>query len=248
MGHPIHLHTVNISAIIPARAGSTRLPNKPLADIGGMPMVVHTWRAAQQHPDIQRACVATDSEDIAEAVTKAGGEALLTAASHTTGTDRCQEAWSHWGDDGAVINLQGDEPFPDPAHLSAICATLRMNQWDIVSAMRPASQEDVASPHRVKVAVNAHQQALYFSRSPVPSGGPFQVHIGIYGFGPGALTRCAALPQGTLEKSERLEQLRWLESGMSIGMVSVSEGTSPGPVDTAEDLSRLRLWYQQQTP
>ncbi|MDB4787294.1 3-deoxy-manno-octulosonate cytidylyltransferase [Flavobacteriales bacterium] len=238
---------MNISAIIPARSGSTRLPNKPLADIGGDPMIVHTWRAAQHHASIHRVCVATDSEAIADAITKAGGEVMLTSPHHTTGTDRCQEVWSQWGDGGAVINLQGDEPFPDPEHLSAVCAALEAHPWDIVSAMRPASPEEVTSEHRVKVAVNARQQALYFSRAAIPSGGPFHAHIGIYGFAPGALNRCAALPEGKLEKSERLEQLRWLESGMSIGMVSVSEGTSPGPVDTEEDLHHLRRWYQQQT-
>jgi 3-deoxy-manno-octulosonate cytidylyltransferase (CMP-KDO synthetase) len=238
---------VNISAIIPARAGSTRLPNKPLADIGGEPMIVHTWRAAHQHPDISRVCVATDDAGIAKVVLAAGGEAMLTDPAHSTGTDRCHEVWKAWGDGGAVINLQGDEPFPDPAHLSSICTALRSQSWEVVSAMRPATSGEVESPHRVKVAVNAQQQALYFSRAAVPSGGPFHIHIGIYGFAPGAMDRCTALPKGRLEKSERLEQLRWLESGMSIGMVSVSEGSSPGPVDTAEDLSRLRHWYQQQT-
>ena len=210
-------------------------------------MVVHTWRAAQRHPDIQRVCVATDSEDIVQAIASAGGEALLTDPSHTTGTDRCQEVWSQWGDGGAVINLQGDEPFPDPQHLSAICAALQSNHGDIVSAMRPALPEEVHDANRVKVAVNGALEALYFSRSPVPSGGPFHIHIGIYGFAPGALSKCAALPEGRIEKSERLEQLRWLEAGMSIGMVSVTEGTSPGPVDTEEDLQKLRRWYQQQT-
>lgn len=238
---------MNISAIIPARAGSSRLPNKPLADIGGEPMIVHTWRAAHQHPDIHRVCVATDSAAIAEAIAHAGGEAVLTDPAHTTGTDRCQEVWHTWGDGGAVINLQGDEPFPDPEHLSAICSKLRENQWDIVTAMRPENPSEATSPHRVKVACNAQLQALYFSRSPVPSGGPFHIHIGIYGFAPGALTRCSTLPEGALEKSERLEQLRWLESGLSIGLVRVSEGTSPGPVDTAQDLEGVREWYRKQT-
>ncbi|MDB4563971.1 3-deoxy-manno-octulosonate cytidylyltransferase [Flavobacteriales bacterium] len=239
---------MNISAIIPARSGSIRLPNKPLADIGGEPMIVHTWRAAHRHPDIHRVCVATDSQEIARAITDAGGEAVLTDPSHTTGTDRCQEVWHSWGDGGAVINLQGDEPFPDPHHLSAVCAALQEEQWDIVTAMRSASPGEPESPHRVKVAVNGQLKALYFSRAPVPSGGPFHIHIGVYGFAPGALKRCSALPQSALEQSERLEQLRWLEHGMSIGMVSVEDGTSPGPVDTAEDLDRLRLWFQQHTP
>ncbi len=234
---------MKISAIIPARKGATRLPDKPLADIGGEPMIVHTWRAAVAHPGFDRVCVATDHAAIADAVVAAGGEAVMTADTHATGTDRCQEAWNTWGDEGAVVNLQGDEPFPDPEHLAAVCAALREGQWDIVSAMRPAAPEEATMSHRVKVAVNAHQRALYFSRSPIPSGGPHHVHIGIYGYAPGALSRCAALPAGSLERSEKLEQLRWLEAGMSIGMVTVQDGHSPGSVDTHEDLEKVRKWH-----
>lgn len=235
---------MKVSVIIPARKGSTRLPNKPLADINGAPMIVHTWRAAIQHPDVDRVCVATDDADIAAAIQKAGGEAVMTDAAHTTGTDRCDEVWQHWGDEGAVINLQGDEPFPAPEHLSALCAALRENRWEVVSLMRSGHPEEPASTHRVKVAVNAQGQALYFSRSPIPSGGPFHIHLGLYGFAPGALARCASLPKSALEASEKLEQLRWLEAGVTVGMIAVEEGASPGSVDTEADLEKVRAWHR----
>ena len=235
---------MKVSVIIPARKGSTRLPNKPLADINGTPMIVHTWRSAVAHPEVDRVCVATDDAAIAEAIHAAGGDAMMTAATHTTGTDRCLEVWKHWGDEGAVVNLQGDEPFPAPEHLSALCAALRENRWEVVSLMRPCQPEEAVSPHRVKAAINAQGRALYFSRSPIPSGGPFHIHLGLYGFAPGALARCANLPQGVLEASEKLEQLRWLEAGVNMGMVTVEEGRSPGSVDTEADLEKVRAWHR----
>ena len=134
-------------------------------------MVVHTWRAAAQHPAIDSACVATDHPEIADAVREAGGEVILTASSHSTGTDRCLEAWKKWGRQGAVINLQGDEPFPEPTHISAICTALKSGLTDVVSAMRPATDEEAKRPERVKVATNESHRALYFSRSPIPTVG-----------------------------------------------------------------------------
>lgn len=228
---------------------STRLPGKPLADIGGEPMVVHAWRAANRHPDIEGVRVATDHPDIAAAVHAAGGIAIMTSSEHTTGTDRCHEAWQHWpgARDHAILNLQGDEPFPDPEHLSLICAAMRKGHWDIVTAMRPAEPDEVASENRVKVAAGPAGRALYFSRSPIPSGGPFHIHIGLYGFAPKVIGQCAALPTGTLEKAERLEQLRWLEAGLGMGIVQVEDNDGPGAVDTASDLERVRQWHATQT-
>ena len=249
MAGALHLHAVRISSIIPARMASTRLPGKPLADIGGTPMIVHTWRAATQHPAIHRVCVATDHPDIAAAVRDAGGEAIMTSAQHTSGTERCAEALMQWPNaaEDAIINLQGDEPFPDPQHISALCDLLRKGRWDIVSAMRQGQTEEASSPHRVKVASGGDGRALYFSRSAIPHGAPPNIHIGIYGFSPGHLIRCAQLPEGVVEKHENLEQLRWLENGLSIGMVEVMEGQSPGSVDTPADLDRARQWHRAHT-
>lgn len=236
---------MRISAIIPARMDSTRLPGKPLADIGGVPMIVHAWKAASAHPDIARACVATDHEEIATAVRKAGGEAVMTGTHHASGTERCAEAAVRWtgAEHDALLNLQGDEPFPDPASLSAICSALHSGKWEVVSIMRPAAPQEAGSAHRVKVVCGTHGNALFFSRSAIPHGGPHQIHLGIYGFAPGQLLRCAALPPGTLEKQEKLEQLRWIEHGLHMGMVNAVEGNSPGSVDTDEDLKRVRDWY-----
>lgn len=234
---------MKIHAIIPARLGASRLPAKPLADIGGQPMIVHTMRAATAHPDIEDVCVATDHADIAEAVRQAGGEAILTRTDHTTGTDRCLEAWQTWGRQGAVINLQGDEPFPDDRHISAVCALLREGRFDVATVMRPAERGEQESPHRVKVAAGMDGQARYFSRSPIPNGGPFHIHLGIYGFTEGALERCALMPPEPLEQSERLEQLRWLAGGVSIGITAVPGHHGPGPVDTPEDLEKVRRWF-----
>lgn len=228
---------------------STRLPGKPLADIGGEPMVVHAWRAASRHPDIDGVRVATDHPDIATAVQSAGGVAIMTSSEHATGTDRCHEAWQQWPEaqDHAILNLQGDEPFPDPEHLSLICAAMRADRWDIVTAMRPAETDEVTSENRVKAAASQNGRSLYFSRSPIPHGGPFHIHIGLYGFAPKVIGQCASLPTGTLEKAERLEQLRWLEAGLDMGIVRVEDNHGPGAVDTASDLERVRQWHAAQT-
>lgn len=236
---------MKITAIIPARMGASRLPSKPMADIGGTPMVVHTWRAAHQHPDLDAAIVATDHSDIASAVERAGGTAVLTGV-HPSGTDRCAAACRALGlvgDDHAILNLQGDEPFPDAAHLTAVCNALRQGRGDVITAVRPASEGEAALPERVKAALGSDGRALYFSRTAIPHGGPHHIHIGLYGYAPGVLARCAALPEGRLERIERLEQLRWLEAGMHLHAAVVTESEGPGSVDTPADLDRIRAWW-----
>lgn len=234
---------MKITAIIPARMGASRLPGKPLADIGGAPMVVHTWRAAIQHPDIDEVLVATDHPEIVRAVEGAGGRAILTG-DHPSGTDRCLAAWQAMeAAEGAVINLQGDEPFPDPEHLTALCRQLRQPGTQVATVRRPAAPGETQRPERVKVECNADGQALRFSRSPVPPDGPHFIHLGLYGFAPGWLEHCASLPVGRLEQEERLEQLRWLEAGVHIHVVDVQDATGPGSVDTQDDLDRVRLWH-----
>lgn len=240
---------MKITAIIPARMDSTRLPGKPLADIGGTPMVVHAWRAAQAHPDIDDVLVATDHPDIADAVRRAGGNAVLTGE-HPSGTDRCHAAWLSLGPDAAdhaVVNLQGDEPFPDGQHIAALCQCLHSGNA-VATVRRQASAGESDLPERVKVECDADGRALRFSRRPVPTHGPHHIHIGLYGFGPGWLDRCARLPLGQLEQKERLEQLRWLEAGIPIQVVDVAEAGGPGSVDTQEDLERVRAWYGNQNP
>lgn len=237
---------MTITAIIPARLAASRLPGKPLADIGGTPMVVHTLRAALHHPDIDDAVVATDHPDIAAAVTSAGGRALLTGE-HPSGTDRCHAAWKQLGRPaGAIINLQGDEPFPEAAHLTALCQALRKGVGDVITLRRPAEAGEPERPERVKVHADPSGRALAFSRTAVPPEGPHFIHLGLYGFGPQALSHCAELPQGRLEQLEKLEQLRWLEAGVHIQMVDVGASDHPGSVDTPEDLERVRNWWAKQ--
>ncbi|MBK13193.1 MAG: 3-deoxy-manno-octulosonate cytidylyltransferase [Crocinitomicaceae bacterium] len=235
---------MNITAIIPARMGASRLPGKPLADIGGLPMVVHTWRAAHEHPDISEAFVATDHADIAQAIEAEGGQAIITGE-HPSGTDRCHAAWSTLGQkEGPVLNLQGDEPFPDPAHIAAVCHRLQHQETQVVTARRPAEPGESEMPERVKVECDATGKALRFSRSPAPIKGGHHIHLGLYGFAPRWLSRCASLPVGRLEQKENLEQLRWLEAGIHIQVVDVKGADGPGSVDTAEDLVRVQKWYQ----
>ena len=244
MADPVHLHAVNITAIIPARMGASRLPGKPLADIGGLPMVVHTWRAAHEHPDISEAIVATDHADIVKAVKAVGGQAVITGE-HPSGTDRCHAAWSTLGrKKGAVLNLQGDEPFPDPEHIAAVCHCLQQEEAQVVTARRPAKPGESEMLERVKVECDTAGMALGFSRSPSPIKGGHHIHLGLYGFAPGWLSRCASLPVGQLEQQESLEQLRWLEAGIHIQVVDVKGADGPGSVDTAEDLVRVQKWYQ----
>ena len=245
MDGPLHLHPLKITAIIPARMGASRLPGKPLADIGGTPMVVHAWRAADQHPDLDAAIVATDHTDIAAAVEQAGGTTVLTGV-HPSGTDRCAEACHTLGlvgEEHAILNLQGDEPFPDATHLTAVCSALRQRRGDVVTAVRPAVGGEAALPERVKAALGSDGRALFFSRTAIPQGGPYHIHIGLYGYAPGVLARCAALPEGRLERIERLEQLRWLEAGMHLHAEVVTKSEGPGSVDTANDLDRVRIWW-----
>ena len=235
---------MNITAIIPARMGASRLPGKPLADIGGLPMVVHTWRAAHEHPDISEAIVATDHADIVQAVKAAGGQAMITGE-HPSGTDRCHAAWSTIDQKGgAVLNLQGDEPFPDPAHIAAVCRCLQREEAQVVTARRPAEPGESERSERVKVECDASGRALRFSRSPAPIQGAHHIHLGLYGFAPGWLSRCASLPIGRLEQKENLEQLRWLEAGIHIQVVDVKGAEGPGSVDTTEDLVRVQKWYR----
>ncbi len=243
--------------IIPARLASTRLPDKPLADIHGEPMIVHVWRRAVEAA-IGPVLVACGEAAIVEAVQAAGGDAVLTRSDHPSGSDRIFEAVQKVDPAGrydAVINLQGDAPTVDPAAVRAALAPLANAAVDIgtiVTLIRSAEERD--NPHMVKAAVAFPEppvglaaeapsaqvaRALYFSRLPIPSGaGPHYHHVGIYAFRRAALARFVALPPGRLEQRERLEQLRALEAGMRIDVALVDSW--PFGVDTPADLARAR--------
>jgi 3-deoxy-manno-octulosonate cytidylyltransferase (CMP-KDO synthetase) len=231
--------------VIPARLGSTRLPGKALADIGGRPMVAHVWSRAVE-ANIGPVVVATDSEEIAAAVRAVGGEALLTTGAHLCGSDRVAAALRAIDPAGryeAVVNLQGDNPFLPEGALAAALALLGDPAVDIGTLAAPAAPQEADDPNAVKL-VGTHVtprrlRSLYFSRSRAPWGeGPHYKHIGVYAFRRAALERFASLAPSPLELSERLEQLRALEAGMRID-ATVLDKTSPS-VDTGRDLEALR--------
>jgi 3-deoxy-manno-octulosonate cytidylyltransferase (CMP-KDO synthetase) len=233
--------------VIPARLKATRLPDKPLADIGGEPMIVHVWRRAVE-ADCGAVVVATDSETVREAVAAAGGRAMMTRPDHASGSDRVYEAvLAH--DPAAkldlVVNLQGDLPTLDPSLVHACLAALSAGEADIGTiAAQIVREEERTDPNVVKVIGTplpggAILRALYFTRATAPYGaGPLYHHIGIYAYTRRALERFVSLPPSPLEVREKLEQLRALEAGMRINVGLVD--TVPLGVDTPPDLERAR--------
>jgi 3-deoxy-manno-octulosonate cytidylyltransferase (CMP-KDO synthetase) len=233
--------------VIPARMAASRLPGKPLADINGKPMIVHVLDRAREAA-LGPVVVACGDRAIADAVAAAGGRAVMTDPGHPSGSDRALEAVEtvdSEGRFGIVVNLQGDLPMLAPAAVRAAAGPLADPDVDIatlVAEIANAAERD--DPNVVKAVVALAPgarvgRALYFSRATVPSGeGPLYHHIGIYAFRRAALKRFVALPQGVLERRERLEQLRALEAGMRIDAALVD--TVPLGVDTPADLEAAR--------
>lgn len=245
----------DFNVVIPARIGSARLPGKPLLEIGDMPMIVRVARQAARS-GARDLIVATDDEGIRAAVARAGFRALLTASNHPSGSDRVAEVADRegWTDGAIVINVQGDEPLLPPAVVRQLGEAMAADPAvEVATLCQPvADADEFADPNSVKVVRNARQDALYFSRSPIPasrSDGKTAAsvpwlrhcsrHIGVYGFRVGALRRFVALTPGILERAEGLEQLRMLEHGMGIRVLDACRNV-PGGVDTAEDLDRVR--------
>ena len=225
---------------------STRLPGKPLADIAGVPMIVHVLRRAVA-AGIGPALVATDSPEVAAAVEKFGGKAVMTRVDHMSGTDRVHEALGKIDpgrDADVVVNVQGDEPMLEPGNLAAAVALLEDRAVEIATlAAEIKKAGDRSNPNVVKVIGTpvgpARLRALYFTRATAPAGdGPLYHHIGLYAFRREALDRFVALPPSPLEQREKLEQLRALEAGMRIDVRIVD--TVPLGVDTPEDLETAR--------
>jgi len=232
---------------IPARMASNRLPGKPLAEIAGEPMIVHVWRRACE-AEVGPVLVACAEPEIADAVHRAGGEAVLTDPDHPSGSDRIHEAVSAFDPEArypVVINLQGDLPTIEPAAIRLTLELLDDPAVDI-STLAAEIREDYErdAPSVVKAVISLppggdRGRALYFTRVTAPSGdGPLFHHIGIYGYRRAALDRFVRLPPGHLEQRERLEQLRALEDGMRIDVGVVAE--VPFGVDTPDDLERAR--------
>lgn len=237
--------------IIPARLQSTRLPNKPLQDLGGAPLIVRVLERVRASTALRDVWVATDSEEVVRAVTGAGGQALLTSAGHLSGLDRVAEAARLLSDspdadrdpEAVFVNIQGDEPFVSPQGLDHLVRLMERPEVRMASLAAPfLDRHDVKDPNRVKVVVDREGRALYFSRAPIPSGyGPASIpllHIGVYAYRRRTLSELAALPPAPLETAERLEQLRALWNGIQIH-IAVGEYQSTG-IDTPDDLARAR--------
>jgi len=232
--------------LIPSRLAATRLPNKPLADIGGEPMIVHVWRRAME-AGIGPVAVATDSSDIAEAVTQAGGQAVMTRTDHASGSDRIFEALEKLDPEGrhdVIVNVQGDLPTIDPAAVAASVSPLLDPAVDIATLVAViAREEEKTNPAVVKMVGSplspGRFHALYFTRATAPYGdGPLYHHIGLYAYRRRALQRFVGLVPSPLERREKLEQLRALEAGMRIDAIVVDD--VPLGVDTPHDLERAR--------
>ena len=235
-----------ILVLIPARMAATRLPGKPLLEMAGLPMIVHVLRRAEA-AGIGRVAVATDTAEIAAAVTAHGGQAVMTRADHPSGSDRIFEALGSLdpgGEAEVVVNLQGDFPTISPGNIRDVLAPLADSAVDIATLAAEIHTEEEASNPNVVKAVGSpigprRLRALYFTRATAPHGdGPRYHHIGLYAYRRAALERYVRLPPSPLEQQEKLEQLRALEAGMRIDIGIVD--TVPRGVDTPADLEATR--------
>ncbi|MFL1875122.1 3-deoxy-manno-octulosonate cytidylyltransferase [Hansschlegelia beijingensis] len=232
--------------LIPARLGATRLPNKPLAEIAGEPMIAHVWRRASE-AGVGPVVVATDSPEVAEAVSRVGGQAVLTRADHASGSDRIHEALTAIDPDrdfNLVVNVQGDLPTLDPEAIRRSLVPLEEPEVEVATLVAEIRREEEKSAPSVVKMVGAEIapgrfRCLYFTRATAPAGpGALYHHIGLYCYRREALERFVRLPPSPLEQREKLEQLRALEAGMRIDAVAVD--VVPLGVDTPEDLERAR--------
>jgi 3-deoxy-manno-octulosonate cytidylyltransferase (CMP-KDO synthetase) len=237
--------------IIPARHASTRLPGKPLVDLGGQSMIQRVVAQASL-ANLARVVVATDDQRILEHVRGFGGEAVLTRPDHPSGTDRVWEAFEQLGapaEVSCIVNIQGDEPFIHPAQINALVALFdQPTPPAIATLIKPVlSDDELFSPHLPKVVVDVQGRALYFSRHPLPyqrqrppaewlAHHRYYRHLGLYAYQPAVLQQLTQLPPSPLELAESLEQLRWLENGFAI-QTAITELDAFG-IDTPEDVAR----------
>ena len=231
---------VKAIAVIPARLASTRLPRKMLREIAGKPLIGVVCEAVRSSPLLADVIVATDSEEILSVCRQHGWKAQMTSPSHRSGTERVHEVSSREAAD-VYINVQGDEPMTRPEHIATLLRVMENPAAQVGTVMTPAAEADIPNPNAVKVVTDLNGRALYFSRSTIPFDRDgirprYFKHLGLYAYRKAALDRFVALPESSLEKSERLEQLRFLENGIPI-YVGETPYDSVG-VDTEEDLQR----------
>lgn len=245
---------IKIVGVIPSRFASSRFPGKPLAMIHGKPMIQHVYERAASCGILSKVVVATDHDEIFNCVKSFGGEVMMTASTHQSGTDRCAEIMQKLAGNGeefdVLVNIQGDEPFIDPIQITKLAECFLEPKTDIATLVKQINDiDELLSPNTVKAVLNKNSKALYFSRQPLPycrseedpskwlEKGTYYKHIGIYAYRTNVLEEITQLPLSVLEKSESLEQLRWLDNGYEIYVSQTDiEGLS---VDTPEDLEKL---------
>jgi 3-deoxy-manno-octulosonate cytidylyltransferase (CMP-KDO synthetase) len=239
----------NFIGIIPARFASTRFPGKPLVDIAGKTMIQRVYEQAKKS-SLHDVIVATDDARIEKAVKAFGGKVCLTSPAHQSGTDRCAEVLDAMQlQCDAVINVQGDEPFIDPIQIELVCSCFNDDSVELATLVKKISSDDILfSPNSPKVILDKDQNAIYFSRHPIPfmrgidhsdwlKKNSFYQHVGIYGYRPSTLKKITRLPVSSLESAESLEQLRWIENGFTIRTATTTLETLA--VDTPDDLTRI---------
>jgi 3-deoxy-manno-octulosonate cytidylyltransferase (CMP-KDO synthetase) len=243
---------MKIFGIIPARYGSSRFPGKPLVMIHGKPMIQRVYEQVSGYKSISGIVVATDDQRIMKAVTDFGGNACLTSATHGSGTERCCEAMEFFGKLSAediILNIQGDEPFIDPAQLEELAGCFSVPGVEIGSLVkRITSEEELFDPNVVKVIMDKDSKAIYFSRQALPyqrgkdpgswlESGVYYKHVGLYGYSVKVLKELVTLPESVLEKAESLEQLRWIENGYSVRLRETEYESLA--IDAPSDLSKI---------
>jgi len=232
---------MKVIAVIPARLASTRLPRKMLREIHGRPLVIWAYQALLSSPRLDDVIIATDSEEILEVCNQHACHARMTSSRHRSGTERVHEI-SQSVDADVYLNVQGDEPMIQAAHIAALVELMEDSNIPVGTLRTPASSADIANPNAVKVVTDSNNRALYFSRSTIPydrdrSQPRYFKHLGIYAYRKTVLDKFVTLPESSLELAERLEQLRFLENGIPI-YAAETPHDSIG-VDTEEDLARV---------
>jgi 3-deoxy-manno-octulosonate cytidylyltransferase (CMP-KDO synthetase) len=228
-------------AIIPARLASTRLPRKMLREIAGQPLITRVYEAVRLSPLLQEVIIATDSDEIMRFCGQNGLNARMTSAAHRSGTERVHEISQSVAAE-VYLNVQGDEPLTRPEHIAALLDVMKDPNVQVGTLKTPAPPADINNPNAVKVVTDAAGRALYFSRATIPydregTGPAYYKHLGFYAYRKPALDRFVGLPESSLERSERLEQLRFLENGIPIHVGETPFDTVG--VDTEEDLKRV---------
>ena len=239
---------MKVLGIIPARYGSSRFPGKPLIDLKGKSMIRRVYEGAKRSAVLSEVIVATDDKRILDEVESFGGIALMTDASHPSGTDRCGEIAAKLEGFDVIINIQGDEPLVDFRQLDTLAAAFKDPEVKIATlGIRDISMEDILNTNRIKVVVNHKSEALYFSRSPIPNFAnakgdplenyPFLRHIGLYAYRADTLQELVNLQPTMLEQTESLEQLRWMYYGYPVTVV-LTEIETPN-IDVPEDVEKV---------